>query len=76
MHASITSWNYAPLALLDELPDYLSHRLRLAGCKLPLFEPAAIEAIFQATQGVTSFEIRGTSSHDQAWVPDGAHGRS
>ena len=26
--------------------------------------------------GVTSFEIRGTSSHDQAWVPDGAHGRS
>ncbi|VFN04352.1 MAG: type 1 fimbriae regulatory protein FimB/type 1 fimbriae regulatory protein FimE [Candidatus Kentron sp. G] len=25
---------------------------------------------------VTSFEIRGTSSHDQAWVPDGAHGRS
>ena len=26
--------------------------------------------------GVTSFEIRGTLSHDQAWVPDGAHGRS
>ncbi|VFN04386.1 MAG: fatty-acyl-CoA synthase [Candidatus Kentron sp. G] len=25
---------------------------------------------------VTSFEIRGTLSHDQAWVPDGAHGRS
>ncbi|VFN00531.1 MAG: MinD superfamily P-loop ATPase, contains an inserted ferredoxin domain [Candidatus Kentron sp. G] len=25
---------------------------------------------------VTSFEIRGTSPHDQAWVPDGAHGRS
>ncbi|VFN06263.1 MAG: hypothetical protein BECKG1743F_GA0114225_112012, partial [Candidatus Kentron sp. G] len=24
---------------------------------------------------VTSFEIRGTLSHDQAWVPDGAHGR-
>ena len=28
----------------------LTHRLRLAGCELPLFEPPAIEAIFQATQ--------------------------
>ena len=30
----------------------------------------------QAADFVTSFEIRGTLSHDQAWVPDGAHGRS
>ncbi|VFN07408.1 MAG: hypothetical protein BECKG1743D_GA0114223_110542 [Candidatus Kentron sp. G] len=29
-----------------------------------------------AVAPVTSFEIRGTLSHDQAWVPDGAHGRS
>lgn len=36
----------------DELPDYLTHRLRLAGCELPLFEPPSIEALFQATQGV------------------------
>jgi len=36
----------------DELPDYLTHRLRLAGCELPLFEPAAVEALFQATQGM------------------------
>ncbi len=36
----------------DELPDYLTHRLRLAGCELPLFEPAAIEALFQASQGM------------------------
>ena len=36
----------------QELPEYLTHRLRLAGCELPLFEPAAIEALFQATQGV------------------------
>jgi type II secretory pathway predicted ATPase ExeA len=36
----------------DELPDYLTHRLRLAGCELPLFEPPAIEALFQATQGM------------------------
>ena len=33
----------------DELASYLAHRLRLAGTELPLFEPAAIEAIFQAT---------------------------
>jgi general secretion pathway protein A len=36
----------------EETPDYLSHRLQLAGCTLPLFEPAAIEALFQATQGL------------------------
>jgi len=36
----------------DELPLYLAHLLRLAGTELPLFEPASIEAIFQATQGL------------------------
>lgn len=36
----------------EELPDYLAHRLRLAGCELPLFEPAAIETLFQATHGM------------------------
>jgi type II secretory pathway predicted ATPase ExeA len=36
----------------DELPAYLTHRLQLAGCALPVFEPAAIEALFQATQGL------------------------
>lgn len=36
----------------EETPDYLSHRLQLAGSTLPLFEPAAIEALFQATQGL------------------------
>lgn len=36
----------------QELPDYLAHRLALAGCQLPLFEPPAIEALFQATQGM------------------------
>jgi type II secretory pathway predicted ATPase ExeA len=35
-----------------ELPEYLNHRLRLAGCELALFEPPAIEALFQATQGM------------------------
>jgi type II secretory pathway predicted ATPase ExeA len=36
----------------EEVPESLSHRLRLAGCELPLFEPAAVEALFQATQGM------------------------
>ena len=36
----------------EELPAYLAHRLQLAGSMLPLFAPAAIEALFQATQGL------------------------
>ena len=36
----------------DELEPYLTHRLRLAGCELPLFEPPAIEALFQASRGL------------------------
>jgi len=36
----------------EEVPGYLTHRLRLAGCELPLFEPPAVEALFQATQGM------------------------
>jgi len=36
----------------DEIGPYLVHLLRLAGTELPLLEPAAIEAVFQATQGL------------------------
>ena len=36
----------------DELLSYVAHRLRLAGTELPLFEPAALEAVFQATGGL------------------------
>jgi type II secretory pathway predicted ATPase ExeA len=36
----------------DELPPYLEHRLRLAGCELPLFEPSAVEALFQASNAM------------------------
>ncbi len=36
----------------EELPQYLAHLLRLAGIEVPLFEPPAIEAIYQATQGL------------------------
>jgi len=34
-----------------ELPAYLSHRLRLAGTELPLFDPPAQEALFQISGG-------------------------
>jgi general secretion pathway protein A len=36
----------------DELAPYLTHLLRKTGTELPLFEPAALEAIFQATSGL------------------------
>jgi len=36
----------------DEMGPYLQHRLRLAGCELPLLEPAAAEAIYQASTGL------------------------
>ncbi|GAB5549970.1 MAG: hypothetical protein SangKO_097300 [Sandaracinaceae bacterium] len=36
----------------EELPPYLEHRLRLAGCELPLFEPSAVEALFQASNAL------------------------
>ncbi len=35
-----------------ELAAYLLHLLRLAGTELPLFEPAALEAIHHATSGL------------------------
>ena len=42
------------LAGLDrsELETYLAHRLHLAGCEHPLFEPPAIEALAQSTRGL------------------------
>jgi general secretion pathway protein A len=36
----------------DEVQPYLVHRLRRAGTELPLFEPAAYEALFQSTGGL------------------------
>ena len=36
----------------EELDRYLTHRLRLAGCELPLFDPPAVEALFQAARGL------------------------
>ena len=36
----------------DELDAYLAHRLHLAGCELPLFEPPAVEALFHGSRGL------------------------
>ena len=36
----------------DEPDAYLTHRLRLAGCELPLFEPPSAEALFQTSRGL------------------------
>ena len=42
------------LGALDraELDPYLAHRLHLAGCELPLFDPEAVEALAHSTRGV------------------------
>ena len=36
----------------DEVDAYVGHRLRLAGCELPLFEAPAVEALFQSARGL------------------------
>ena len=36
----------------DRRHGYLTHRLRLAGCEIPLFEPPAIKALFQSARGL------------------------
>lgn len=36
----------------EELPRYLKHRLELAGTEVDLFEQPALEALFQATNGL------------------------
>ena len=36
----------------EELHAYLAHRLRLAGCELPLFDPPAVEALAHSARGL------------------------
>jgi type II secretory pathway predicted ATPase ExeA len=43
---------HLPPLTRDEAGAYLTHLLRRAGTELPLFEPAAVEAVFQASQGL------------------------
>jgi type II secretory pathway predicted ATPase ExeA len=47
----IVRYHLKPLGR-DELQQYLGHLLRRAGTELPLFEPPAVEAVFQATKGL------------------------
>lgn len=47
----VVRYHLTPLTR-DELGAYLAHRLGRAGTQLPLFEPAAQEALFQATSGL------------------------
>jgi general secretion pathway protein A len=47
----VVRYHLPPLSR-DETGAYLTHLLRRAGTELPLFEPAAVEAIFQASQGL------------------------
>jgi type II secretory pathway predicted ATPase ExeA len=47
----VVRYHLAPLTR-DELDAYLTHRLHHAGTELALFEPAAQEALFQATGGL------------------------
>ena len=63
----------------DELEPYLAHRLGLAGCDRELFEPAACEALYQASRGLpreinrlAHFALL-TAAHDQAAAVSRAH---
>ncbi len=47
----VVRYHLTPLTR-EELPNYLVHRLRLAGTQLELFEPPTQEALFQATSGL------------------------
>jgi general secretion pathway protein A len=47
----VVRYHLPPLAR-DETAAYLTHLLRRAGTETPLFEHAAVEAIFQAAQGL------------------------
>ena len=47
----VVRYHLTPLTR-EELGAYIQHLLQRAGTELPLFEPAAKEAIFQATKGL------------------------
>jgi type II secretory pathway predicted ATPase ExeA len=52
LHQRIVVRHHLPGLPRDEISRYLEHRLRLAGTELPLFTQPAIEALFQATNGM------------------------
>jgi general secretion pathway protein A len=57
----VVRYHLSPLTR-DETFAYLTHLLRRAGTELPLFEPAAVEAIFQASKGLPR-RVNGIAHH-------------
>jgi general secretion pathway protein A len=57
----VVRYHLPPLSR-DETAQYLMHLLRRAGTELPLFEPAAVESIFQATGGLPR-RVNGLAHH-------------
>ena len=68
------------IQLTCDKPSFRTLRFRPEGVNLIIGDGSKEKDKEGSSNGVgktvTSFEIRGTLSHDQAWVPDGAHGRS
>jgi type II secretory pathway predicted ATPase ExeA len=52
LHQRVIVRYQMPPLTRDEFPDYLAHLLRRVGCEVPVFAPAAIEALYQASQGL------------------------
>ena len=53
---------HLPPLTREEAAAYITHLLRRAGTELPLFEPAAVEAIFQASGGLPR-RVNGLAHH-------------
>jgi general secretion pathway protein A len=52
LHQRIVVRYHLPPLTRDETSAYLTHLLKRAGTELPIFEPAAVEALHQASQGL------------------------
>jgi type II secretory pathway predicted ATPase ExeA len=52
LHQRVVVRYHLPPLTREEAGAYLAHLLRRAGTALPLFEPAAVEAVFQASKGL------------------------
>jgi general secretion pathway protein A len=52
LHQRVVVRYQMPPLTRDEFPDYLVHLLRRVGCEVPVFAPAAVEALYQASQGL------------------------
>jgi len=53
----------------DELPAYLAHRCAWPGAEVPLFDPTAEEALYQATSGLPAQDQSARASHTDGGRP-------